>query len=434
MGTWEISLLGLGVLLVLMMLGMQIAFAMMLVGVAGIAAIVGPKAALGMLGQVPAADTMSYALSVLPMFVLMGVFVDRGGLSRELFDACQGFLGGHKGGLAMATIAACGGFSAVCGSSLATTATMSKVAIPSMRRYRYADSLAAGTVTAGGTLGILIPPSVILVLYGIMTGTDIGLLFIAGLLPGLIAILLYMATIAMLTRRNPGLGPSVALPPLRERFARLVHVLPVLALFVLIIGGIYIGLFTPTEAAGVGSFGALLFALWRRTLTWRSFVDCLVESVRISAVLFAVLVGALLFSNFVNLAGLPKALQALVEGSGLSPLGTIAVMMVLYLVMGCFLESLSMMLLTVPIFFPMVMGLGYDPIWFGIIVVMVMELALITPPVGLNLFVLKSAVPDIGLGTIYRGVLPFVIVDLLRLTLFVLVPSIILILPQLARA
>ncbi|HLR13415.1 MAG TPA: TRAP transporter large permease [Burkholderiaceae bacterium] len=433
MGTWEISLIGLGALLALMMAGLQIGFAMLVVGAAGIAAIIGPKAALGMLGQVPAADTMSYTLSVLPMFVLMGVFVDRGGLSQELFDACQGFLGGQRGGLAMATIAACGGFSAVCGSSLATTGTMGKVAIPSMRRYGYADSLAAGTVTAGGTLGILIPPSVILVLYGIMTGTDIGLLFIAGLLPGLIAITLYILTIAVLTRRRPELGPSVALPPMRERLIRLRRVFPVLVLFVVIIGGIYMGLFTPTEAAGVGSFGALLFAMWRRTLTFQQFIDCLVESARITAVLFIVLIGALLFSNFVNLAGLPNALQALVQDLGLSPLATIAIMMVMYLIMGCFLESLSMMLLTVPIFFPMVMGLGYHPIWFGIIVVMVMELALITPPVGLNLFVLKSTAPDISLGTIYRGVMPFVLVDIFRLTLFILVPSIILILPELAR-
>lgn len=433
MGTWEISLIGLGALLALMMAGLQIGFAMLMVGAAGIAAIIGPKAALGMLGQVPAADTMSYTLSVLPMFVLMGVFVDRGGLSQELFDACQGFLGGQRGGLAMATIAACGGFSAVCGSSLATTGTMGKVAIPSMRRYGYADSLAAGTVSAGGTLGILIPPSVILVLYGIMTGTDIGLLFIAGLLPGLIAITLYILTIATLTRYRPDLGPSVALPPMRERFIRLRRVFPVLVLFVVIIGGIYMGLFTPTEAAGVGSFGALLFAIWRRTLTFQQFIDCLVESARITAVLFVVLIGALLFSNFINLAGLPAALQALVQDLGLSPLATIGIMMVMYLIMGCFLESLSMMLLTVPIFFPMVMGLGYHPIWFGIIVVMVMELALITPPVGLNLFVLKSTAPDISLGTIYRGVMPFVIVDLLRLTLFILVPSIILILPEMAR-
>src|SRR5699024_10237737 len=352
--------------------------------------------------------------------------------SQELFDACQGFLGGQRGGLAMATIAACGGFSAVCGSSLATTGTMGKVAIPSMRRYGYADSLAAGTVTAGGALGILIPPSVILVLYGIMTGTDIGLLFIAGLLPGLIAITLYILTIAVLTRRRPELGPSVALPPMRERLIRLRRVFPVLVLFVVIIGGIYMGLFTPTEAAGVGFFGALLFAMWRRTLTFQQFIDCLVESARITAVLFIVLIGALLFSNFVNLAGLPNALQALVQDLGLSPLATIAIMMVMYLIMGCFLESLSMMLLTVPIFFPMVMGLGYHPIWFGIIVVMVMELALITPPVGLNLFVLKSTAPDISLGTIYRGVMPFVLVDIFRLTLFILVPSIILILPELA--
>lgn len=433
MGVWETSLLGFGGLLVLMLSGMPIAFAMIAVGALGIIAVVGPGAALGMLGQIPVSDTMRYELSVVPMFVLMGLLVDRAGLSRDLYHACHGFLGHRRGGLAMATVVACAGFSAVSGSSLATAATMGRVSMPSMRAYGYADSLASGSIAAGGTLGILIPPSVILVLYGIMTGTDIGLLFIAGLLPGLVAVLFYIGAVVAVTRKNPEAGPRAEPVPMRERFSRLSTVGPVLVLFLLIIGGIYLGVFTPTEAAGVGAFGAFVFALWRRALTPRIFLECVVATGRMTAVLFILLVGALLFSNFVNLAGLPGALQDLATGFGASPIAVIVAMMLIYLVLGCFLESLSMVLLTVPIFFPLVASLGYDPIWFGIIVVMATELSLITPPVGLNLFILKSTIGDIRLGTVYRGILPFVVADILRLALLVAFPAIVLILPQLAR-
>ena len=433
MGPWEISLIGFGALFALMMAGMPIAFAMIVVGAGGIMAIVGPTAALGMLGQVPVSDTMRYELTVVPMFVLMGILVERAGMSRDLYHACNGFLGHRRGGLAMATILACAGFSAASGSSLATAATMGRVSMPSMREYGYADTLASGSIAAGGTLGILIPPSIILVLYGIMTGTDIGLLFIAGVLPGVVAVLFYIGAIVVYTRFRPEAGPATDPVPMGERFSRLSTVGPIIALFVLIIGGIYAGVFTPTEAAGVGAFGAFVFALWRRMLTPSIFLECVVATARMTSVLFILLVGALLFSNFVNLAGLPAALQRLVMDVGASPLGVMLMILLLYLVLGCFMESLSMVLLTVPIFFPLVLALGYDPIWFGIIVVVVTELSLITPPVGLNLFVLKSTIGNISLGTLYRGILPFVAADILRLALLVAFPAIILILPQLAR-
>ena len=433
MGSWEISLIGFGALFALMMAGMPIAFAMIIVGVGGIMAVVGPTAALGMLGQVPVSDTMRYELTVVPMFVLMGILVERAGMSRDLYHACNGFLGHRRGGLAMATILACAGFSAASGSSLATAATMGRVSMPSMRAYGYADTLASGSIAAGGTLGILIPPSIILVLYGIMTSTDIGLLFIAGILPGVVAVLFYIGAVIVVTRLRPDAGPRTEAVPMRERFARLSTVGPILALFVLIIGGIYLGVFTPTEAAGVGAFGAFVFALWRRMLTPSIFLESVVATARMTSVLFILLVGALLFSNFVNLAGLPSALQRLVTEYGVSPLGVMVMILLLYLVLGCFMESLSMVLLTVPIFFPVVMGLGYDAIWFGIIVVVVTELSLITPPVGLNLFVLKSTIGNISLGTLYRGIMPFVAADILRLALLVTFPAIILILPQLAR-
>jgi tripartite ATP-independent transporter DctM subunit len=429
MGTWELTLLGMGLMLFLMALGLPIAFAMLISGGVGIIAIVGPKAALSMLGQLPISVTTNYDLSVAPMFILMGTFVSRAGLSHDLYDACHGFLGHRRGGLAMATVAACGGFAAVCGSSLATAATMAKVAMPSMRRYGYADSLAAGAIASGGTLGILIPPSVILVIYGIMTGTDVGKLFIAGILPGLFTIILYMMAISVVTRVNPGSGPRVDPIPMKERFRRLSRVSAIGILFVFIIGGIYLGIFTPTEAGGVGAFGAFVFTLWRRILTVRVFFECLLETAHTSAMLFIVLVGAIIFSNFVNLAGLPTALSDFVAAKGMSPMGVIMSMILVFVVLGCFLESLSMVLLMVPIFFPIISGLGFNPVWFGIVVVMVTEFSFITPPVGLNLFVLKSTVEDIQMGAIYRGIIPFAVADAARIGAVILIPGIALFLP-----
>jgi C4-dicarboxylate transporter DctM subunit len=430
MTTWELSFLGLGGMLFLMALGMPLAFAMLLAGGFGIVMIVGLKAALGMLGQLPISITTNYDLSVAPMFILMGTFVSRAGMSRDLYDACHGFLGHFRGGLAMATIAACGGFSAVCGSSLATAATMAKVAMPSMRRYGYHDTLAAGSIASGGTLGILIPPSVILVIYGIMTGTDIGKLFIAGILPGLMTIGMYIVTIYIWTRIRPEIGPSANRVAFKERFRRLWRVGAIGILFIIIIGGIYRGVFTPTEAGGVGAFGAFVFIIWRRVFTFKLFFDCLLETAETSAMLFIVLVGAIVFSNFVNLAGLPNELSSLVTKYGVSPAGVLAVMILIVLILGCFLESLSMVLLMVPIFFPIISSLGFDAVWFGIIMVMVTEFSFISPPVGLNLFVLKSTVDNLEIGTIYRGILPFAIADLVRITTIVLFPAIVLFLPR----
>ena len=432
MGSWEISLIGFGAMLFLMALGMPIAFAMLIVGALGITTVVGIKAALGMIGQLPVSVTMNYELSVVPMFVLMGTFVNRANLSRDLYDAAHAFLGHRRGGLAMATVAACGGFAAVCGSSLATAATMSKVAMPSMRRYGFSDTLAVGSIASGGTLGILIPPSVVLVIYGIMTGTDIGKLFLAGILPGLLTIGLYMLTIAITTAINPASGPRAERMDYKERLRRLKKVSAMAFLFVFIIGGIYLGIFTPTEAGGAGAFGAFVFALWRRALTPGIFLDCLLETAKITTMLFIVLVGAIIFSNFVNLAGLPRALSDLITRHNVGSLGVIANMMIVYLVMGCFLDSLAMILLTVPIFFPIVSGLGFDAVWFGIVVVMISELALITPPIGMNLFVIKSTIDDVKLATIYRGIIPFAIADVVRITIVILVPGIPLLLPGLA--
>lgn len=432
MSAWWVSGLGFLAVFLLMMLGMPIAFAMLVVGAAGIWYLLGEGTAYGLLGQMPFNTTMSYELSVVPMFILMGALISRAGMSQDLYRLCHGFLGHRRGGLAMATVMACGGFSAVCGSSIATAATMGKVAMPEMRRYGYADGLAAASVAAGGTLGILIPPSVILVLYGIATGTDIGSLFIAGIVPGIVAIGLYIAAVWVVARVNPSAAPAAPRVPWGERLRAAGSVGPIVLLFLLIIGGLYFGIFTPTEAAGVGAGGALLFALWRGSLTPGGFLDSLMETVRTTASLFLVLIGALVFSNFVNLAGLPNALSGLIADMGLSPLGVILAILLIYLILGMFMESLSMILLTVPIFFPVITAQGFDPVWFGIFAVMVTELSLITPPVGLNLFVIRGVIRDVSIGTIYRGIAPFVAADVVRLGLLIAFPAMALYLPALA--
>jgi C4-dicarboxylate transporter DctM subunit len=429
---WEIATLGFGALMLITGLGVPIAFAMMLTGAGGIALLLGPGPAFAMLGQIPVSHTMSYELSVVPMFILMGAFVSRSGISRDLFVCCNAFLGHRRGGLAMATIVACGGFAAVCGSAIATAATMSKVAYPEMLRYGYHKGFAAASICAGGTLGILIPPSVIMVIYGIMTGADVSLLFIAGIIPGIIAISFYTATVQYLVWRDPAIGPRSERVAWPERLATFLHVGPVIGLFALIMGGLYWGVFTPTEGAGVGASGALLFALWRRVISWRAFLDCAIETARISASLFAILIGALLFSAFMNFGGLPRALSDMVTSFGVEPMVVITMICVLYVVLGTFFEELSMILLTVPIFYPLVISLGFDPIWFGIVIVMVVELGLISPPVGMNLFVVQSML-QIPTGTLFRWITPFVVADVFRLALIVAVPWLTLVLPRLAR-
>jgi C4-dicarboxylate transporter, DctM subunit len=430
-GPWELALYAFGALTVLLIIGMPIAFAMVLVGVGGVAALIGVQPGLALLGQIPVSNTMSYELSVVPMFILMGTFISRSGISGDLYEACNAFVGHRRGGLAIATIMACGAFGAVCGSAIATAATMCRVAYPSMRRFGYHEGLASAAVCAGGTLGILIPPSVIMVIYGIMTSTDIGKLFIAGILPGLVAIALYSMTVQYLVWRNPAAGPRGARVawPMRLRLFR--NVGPVVALFVLIMGGLYLGAFTATEAAGVGASGAFVFSLWRGKMTWRDFLDCAVETARITAALFAILIGALLFSQLMNFGGFPSALQTFVTSFGVEPYVVIIVICVLYIVLGTFFEELSMILLTVPIFFPLVTSLGFDPIWFGIVIVMVVEMGLISPPVGMNLFVVQSIL-KIPVGTLYAWITPFLIADIIRLFLIIAFPTIVLILPRLA--
>jgi tripartite ATP-independent transporter DctM subunit len=409
-----------------------------LVGMVGYMHLNSFRGAISMVGRLIIDTVQNYGLSVVPLFILMGLFVNKGGLSRELYAVSFAFLGHLRGGLAMATICACAGFSAICGSSLATAATMSKVAMPEMRKFGYDDSLSTASIAAGGTLGILIPPSVILVIYGLLTETSIGKLFIAGIIPGLLGVMFYLGAVRFTVGRRPESGPAGARTTWPDRFRALRGVWAVLALFILVIGGLYGALdvwplhltFSPTEAAGMGAMGAFLIALARGTLSFQGTFEVLRETAFTTATLFTVLIGAWIFSNFVNLAGLPEGLRALVTTYSVSPAVVMLLILVVYIALGCIFESLSMLLLTVPIFFPLVTGLGYDPVWFGIVVVVVTEISLITPPVGLNVFVLKGVVSDVSTGTIFKGVTPFWIADILRLALLVLVPWLVLVLPN----
>ena len=386
--------------------------------------------ALKLLVHSPIRTATDYAFGLIPMFVLMGVIAGASGMSTELFRASNRWLGHRRGGLTMATIAACGGFSAICGSSVATAATMAKVALPEMRRYGYADHVAAGSIAAGGTLGILIPPSVVLALYGIITEQDIGVLFVAGLGPGVLAVVMYTLTVQLIAFFEPDAVPAGERYSWRERWRSLRDVWAVVLVFLFVIGGIYGGVFTPTEAASMGAGGIFLVAIARRSLTRRQLIDCLVETVRTTGALFTILIGALLFGFFLAVTQTPQKLSDLLLALPLGPHGVLVVLLLFYLVMGCFMESLALVLLTVPIVYPAIIALGFDPIWFGVIVVMTVELGLITPPYGMNMFVINAMAPDIGLMAIFRGVTPFIVTDLIRLALLVAFPILVLYLPR----
>ena len=418
-------------LFVLLFLGAPIAFGLLLVGFIGFAVLQGLDPALSMVGQIAFTTVLNEELSVIPLFILMGGFIAVSRLSDDLYAAANALLGHLRGGLAMATVVACAGFASVCGSSFATAATMCKVALPPMRKYGYADTLAAGSIASGATLGIMIPPSVPLLIYGIITRTDVGKLFIAGILPGLLGTALYMSSVYAVTRRNRGLGPPGTRSSAAERWRALSRIWAVVALFVFIIGGIYVGIFTPTEAAGVGASAGFVYALWRRSLSWRGLMEVLLDSARTTATIFFLLIGAFVYSNFIDIAGVPRELARWIGDTALAPVVVIVIIVAIYIVLGCILDSMSMLFLTVPLFFPIVAGLGYDLVWFGIIVVTVIEISLITPPVGLNVFVLHHVQPDISTPTIFRGVMPFVAADIVRVSLLVLFPSIALVLPRL---
>ncbi|WP_372001116.1 TRAP transporter large permease [Tistrella mobilis] len=428
-----IGVLGFVAVLVLGILRVPVAVAMAVVGLAGGAALGGLDGILYLSGTLPYDAVSPYGLSVVPLFVMMGVFAGRAGLSRALYDVADLLVGRFRGGLAMATIGASAGFGAICGSSLATCATIGKVALPEMRRHGYPDDLAAGAVAAGGTLGVLIPPSVIIVLYALITEQSIGALFAAALIPGLIATLYYMIAARISARRLPRRGERGGETGERRRGGglRLLAIADIVVLFGLVIGGIYAGLFSPTEAAAIGAGGAALLAWMRGGLKGGELRGAMVETALTSGMIFLILIGAALFNYFVETSGLPQALVGAIAAAGLGQLEVIILLVVFYLVLGCFMDSMSMVLLTVPAVFPLIEANGIDPIWFGILLVTVVELGLITPPIGMNLFVLKGIDARLDLGVVIRGVLPFIGADVVRVVTLIALPQVVLFLPHL---
>ena len=425
--------IGLALLLLLLVAGVPIGFSMALAGVLGVAVLRGFDPAVIMIGQVGIDAALNYNFSVLPLFVLMGNVIGRTRMAADLYAAAHAFLGHRPGGLAMATIAASGGFAAVSGSSYACAATMTSISVPAMRERHYDAGFAAASVAAGGTLGVLIPPSIGMVFYSLITGVSLTQLMVAGVLPGLLSVLLYLVAVRLIALVKPAYGPPSTRIPWPERLRALLPVWPVAFLFFLVLGGIYAGAFTAMEAAGVGAFGALAIAVARRSLDRDSLREIIVQTIKTTANLFVVFFGALLFANFVTVAGLPGAIESWIAASDFSPAAALAAAVLVYVALGCILESSSLLLLTLPIFFPALTGLGFDPVWLGIFVLIVAEIGLITPPIGMNVFVVKSLVADIALKRIFVGLIPFGLADLVRLLLIILFPGVVLLLPELMR-
>lgn len=419
------------VLLALIFIRVPIGLAMAVCGLAGAYLIYGtPAPLLNQLKQVTFTTFSNYNLSVIPLFLLMGQFAALGGLSRSLFKAAEAWIGHHKGGVAMAAVGACAGFGAICGSSLATAATMAQVALPELRRAGYSGALSTACLAAGGTLGILIPPSVVLVIYAILTEQNIAKLFLAAFIPGILAAIGYIIVISIYVRLKPDSAGRMDPVPMRERWKALGSTWPVIVIFLAVVGGIYTGLFTPTEGAAVGAFGTGLAAWLAGGLNAKTLREAIYGTAIATGMIFMIVLGAGLYNTFLALSQLPQELAQWVIGQGLSPWVVLALILVIYLLLGCVMDSLSMILLTIPIFFPMIMGLdfGMTPeetaIWFGILVLIVVEVGLITPPVGMNLFVINSMARDVPISQTYRGVMPFVLSDLVRTAILAAFPSI----------
>ena len=425
-----VSALVFALLLVLILVRTPIAVAMAVSGLAGTVAISGWSTALATLRQGPFERATSYTLVVIPLFVLMGFLSAHAGLSRSLFQAANVWVGHLRGGLAMATVIGSAGFGAICGSSLATAATICTVALPEMRRYRYSDTLSTGSIAAGGTLGIMIPPSIIFVLYGIMTEQSIGKLLLAGIVPGIVETLLFCAAIAVVTAINPALGPPGLRATPRERLVALRDVWEVAVLFVVVIGGLYTGVATPVESAAFGVVGAFLFGVAKRSLSWPALLDALEQTMKTTAMIFLIIIGADLFGYFMALSQLPLALADWLAHLDVGRITVLWIIVVVYLVLGCLMDELAMILLTVPIFFPVITRLGFDPIWFGVMIVGVVQFGLIAPPVALNVFVIAGMARTVPIAQIFRGIMPFLAAMLVLLVLLTLWPDLALMLPR----
>lgn len=425
-----IGILGILAMFILLALGMYIGMAMALIGFLGLCVIVGVDAGINILGITPLAEGSSYTLSVIPLFVLMGQLAFLSGISADIYKTVYAWMGRFRGGLAMATVCACAGFAAVCGSSLATGATMGMVAIPEMDKYKYDQRLSTGCVAAGGTLGILIPPSIGFVIYGILTEESIGRLFMAGILPGILLAFLFILAIYIQCKINPNMGPRGESTTWGMKIRSLSGTWGILLLIFIVMGGLYLGVVTPTEAAGLGAFGAFMITLFKRKLNLPGFIQCLMETGKTTAMIFLIIIGANIFSSFLGLAKIPMGLADIIASLEMPKIVILAAIILVYIIMGCVMDCYAIMILTVPIIFPVIEALRFDPIWFGVLMVIVLEVGLITPPVGLNVFVLKSAAPDVPMTTIFRGIWPFLVAAIVSIVILIAFPQIALYIPS----
>jgi C4-dicarboxylate transporter DctM subunit len=426
----HIGILGVVFLIILLFSKFPVAFCMALVGLLGFGYLISPQAALSIIAKDFYTVFSSYDLTVVPLFVFMGQILFFSGISRKLYDAAFTWFGHYKGGLAMATVGACAAFSAICGSTNATAATMASVALPEMKRLKYRDELATGVVAAGGSLGILIPPSVIFIVYGIQTEQSIGKLFMAGILPGVLLSMLFIVTIYTWVTLKPAIAPRIEKRSFKQRMRSLTGLIEVIILFFMVMGGLFLGIFTPTEAGAVGAFGGVLIPLIRGQLSWQGFLEALYSSTRTTCMIFMIVSGATVFGHFLAVTTIPSTLSAWVVGLPLPPWAIMLVVMFFFLIGGCFMDALGMILLTIPIFYPVAVALGYDPIWFGVVIVLVTELGVITPPVGINVYVVSGIARDVPLEIIFKGAFPFVLTLMTYLVIMIIFPQIALFLPS----
>lgn len=430
-----IGIIGILVMILLFLTRMPVAYVMGLTGLAGFSIIRSLDGGLNLLAKSYYETFSSYGLTTIPLFILMGQLAFNSGISRRLYDTAYKYLGSCRGGLAITTVSTCTAFGAVCGSSPATAATMATIGLPEMRRKGYADELATGSVASGGGLGMIMPPSVVLIVYGILTEQSIGKLFVAGILPALLVTALFIMTISIWCAYCPEQGPKGESFPWDERFRSLLDLGETIAVFALVVGGLFFGLFTPTEAAGVGVLGVMAVSLIRRQLTWSSFVKSLHETLRTSCMVMMLIAGAEIFGKFLAVTRIPFNIASWIGGFDLPAILVLGMVVLVYFVGGCFMDSLALVMLTVPIFYPLVLDLGYDPIWFGIIIVMVTEMGVITPPVGINVYVVfgvaQGIIDDVRLESIFRGIIPFMLAVFLGIVIMAVFPQIILFLPNL---
>ena len=427
-----IGIIGIFILILIFMLSMPVGFAMAFVGLAGFCYLVSPQAGLSLLARDVFTTFSSYTLTVIPMFLFMGSIAYVAGMSRRLYDASYTVFGQMRGGLLMATIIGCAGFAAICGSTSATAAAMGRVSLPEMKRYNYDDSLATGSVAAAGSLGILIPPSTIFIVYGILTEQSVGKLFIAGVLPGVLLASLFLAVVLIVCSIKPNLAPPGEPTSYKDKIAGLIGISEMLALFVLVIGGLFLGWFSPTQAGAAGAAGALLIGLARRQLNWSGFLFAVKDTIKVTCEVMIIVTGAVIFGHFIAVTKIPLVLTDWVAGLSLPTAAVMGLIVLMYLLGGFFMDALALITLTIPIIYPLILSLGFDPIWFGVIVVLVTEMGVITPPVGINVYVIKGIAEDVSLETIFKGILPFLAALIVAVIILIAFPQIATFLPNLA--